>query len=104
MSSRGQIPFVELNGRHIPDSNLAAAALAGHFGVGDNPEGVAEDRVAAAHLARVALENHTIRFGFYWRYTDRFSEFSRLMFPHFRLSALKTFAYEVMFPRSFKSK
>ena len=70
--SKGQIPYIELNGEEIPDSNVILDKLEEYFEV----ERVENDREeAVAHAVTVMLENHTAKAGFYWRYGHNIEEF-----------------------------
>ncbi|TRY79376.1 hypothetical protein TCAL_09824 [Tigriopus californicus] len=65
--SKGQTPFIELNGTEIPDSNLIMKHLTREFDL--QPEGAYSPRdLAMAHSTRIMVENHLAFIGFYWRY------------------------------------
>lgn len=83
-SSKGgekrQIPYIEFNGKHIPDSNVAINFLKEYFKE-RNPKVIFDDislnadQKAIAHMTKQMLENHTCVVGFYWRYGLNMPEF-----------------------------
>jgi glutathione S-transferase len=82
-SKKGQIPFIELNGEQIPDSNVAIKELEAR-GLAKKDEGNTTQQQSIGHLATVALENHTAIAGFYWRYGFHMEEFFvKLVQPFF---------------------
>ena len=66
-SSKGQIPYIELNGEQIPDSNIIIEKLKEKFHVDPEDEIPAAD-LAMGHAATVMVENHTAHIGFHYRY------------------------------------
>jgi len=66
-SSKGQIPYIELNGEQIADSNIVIEKLKEKFQV-DPEKDIPETDVAMAHAATVMVENHTAHIGFHYRY------------------------------------
>ena len=62
--SKGQIPYIELNGQEIPDSNVILDKLEEHFKVSATRD--VKDR-SVSHAITIMLENHTAKVGFYWR-------------------------------------
>lgn len=77
-TATGQIPYVELNGEEMADSNVIISRLRQHFKVGMDSD-LTESERGAAHLATVALENHTAIAGFYWRYGFNMDEFTDIL-------------------------
>lgn len=69
-----QIPYVELNGEHIPDSNVIIEELE-RRGIAAPDALLSPLKKAASHLATVAMENHTSLAGFLWRYGAHMNEF-----------------------------
>ena len=65
--SKGQIPYIELNGEQIPDSNIIINVLKEKFNV-DPDKGVSEGDLAVGHAATMMLEHHTAHVGFHYRY------------------------------------
>jgi len=73
-SSKGQTPYIELNGEQIPDSNVIIEKLKAKFQV--NPEkDIPETDLAMAHAATVMVENHTAHIGFHYRYGHHMENF-----------------------------
>ena len=70
---KGQIPYIELNGEQIPDSNMIINDLESR-GIAASDE-LTETQKAVAHLATVTVENHTAIAGFHWRYGYNMPEF-----------------------------
>ena len=82
-SKKGQIPYIELNGEQIPDSNQIIQELEKRGWVEPDHEPAAE-KAAVFHLAKVAIENHTCIAGFHWRYGYHMEEFfDKLLAPNF---------------------
>eukprot|EP00095_Tigriopus_kingsejongensis_P001050 maker-scaffold397_size184017-snap-gene-0.42 protein:Tk01050 transcript:maker-scaffold397_size184017-snap-gene-0.42-mRNA-1 annotation:"atp-binding domain-containing protein 3" len=67
--NKGQTPYVELNGKQIPDSNLIIKYLKEQFRTNPDSECSESDKVIA-HTTRVMVENHLAFIGFYWRYSQ----------------------------------
>lgn len=81
-SRKGQIPFIELNGEQIPDSNQIITELEKR-GISKADE-LSPSQKAISHLAKVAMENHTCLAGFHWRYGYHMPEFyEKLCEPFF---------------------
>ena len=66
-SSKGQIPYIELNGEQIPDSNIIIEKLKEKFHV-DPEKDIPTADLAVGHAATVMVENHTAHIGFHYRY------------------------------------
>lgn len=58
-SRNGTLPFIELNGEHIPDSDLIEVRLRKHFNVPSLPAGQEAQAVAICRLA----DNHLLKYG-----------------------------------------
>jgi hypothetical protein len=84
MSKKGQIPYIEMNGNQIPDSNLAINFLKDYFKE-TNPKVIEVDsnltpeQSGIAHTTKMMIENHTCLAGFYYRYVLNMAEFFRKM-------------------------
>ena len=62
-----QIPYIELNGESLSDSNLIISKLTEHFGVSlDND--LTGEQSAMSQAATSMLENYTAQTGFHYRY------------------------------------
>ena len=57
---KGQIPYVELNGEQIPDSNVIIKRLAQHFNVQPD-ESLTPEQEALGHTVVRMIENHTCK-------------------------------------------
>lgn len=75
--SKGQTPYIEFNGKEIPDSNLVIKFLQERFPDSDPDKAAGKVDLARAHAVRVMVENHTAFFGFYWRYVFHYPEVRR---------------------------
>ena len=75
-----QIPYIELNGESLSDSNLIISKLTEQFGVSlDND--LTREQLAMSHAATSMVENYTAQTGFHYRYgynMARFVEFLKL--------------------------
>ena len=73
-------PFIELNGKEYPDSNLIMEMLSKKFDV--NPDSILQNgspEAVLSHSIQVMIEHHTVFHGFYWRYCLHQYEFFSLM-------------------------
>lgn len=77
-SSKGQIPFIELNGEEIPDSNIIIRRLKAEFGT-DPDSGCSAEELAMAHAATGMIEHHLAHVGFHYRYGHHMSDFLRVL-------------------------
>lgn len=68
-SKRGQIPFVELNGKEIDDADIIIKQLSLHFNK-DLDEGLTEDQKTQSHAFDSMLNNHTGWIVRWWRYNN----------------------------------
>ena len=57
---KGQIPYIELNGEQIPDSNVIIKRLAQHFNVKPD-ESFNPEQGALGHAVVRMIENHTCK-------------------------------------------
>jgi len=73
LGKKGLIPYIELNGEQIPDSNIIIHELE-RRGI-TAPDDITCSQKAFNHLVRVATENQTILTLFYWRYGFHMDEF-----------------------------
>lgn len=69
-----QIPYVEINGEHIPDSNVIIKELEKR-GIATPDDHLSQEQKAANHVASICIENHTCLAGFLWRYGAHMEEF-----------------------------
>lgn len=91
-SRKGQIPYIELNGEQIADSNCIIHKLEEVFGSGGKE--LSKEQKALAHAITVMVENHTALAGFYWRYGFNMEEFyAKLVEPNFTGKGLFFFRY-----------
>lgn len=65
-SSKGQLPFVELNGEEIADSAVILAKLSQHFGVDPDAQLTKEEK-NLSHALSSMIENHIFWIFTYWR-------------------------------------
>jgi len=80
-----QIPFMELNGEQIPDSNLIMRRLTDVWDIKCDEE-LTEAQKALAHTVSQMLEHHTIQIAFYWRYGHHVQEFEEKLCANFQYS------------------
>jgi len=75
-----QIPYIELNGESLGDSNLIISKLTEQFGVSLEDD-LTGEQLAMSHAATSMVENYTAQTGFHYRYgfnMPRFVEFLKL--------------------------
>jgi len=103
-SKKGQIPYIELNGEQIADSNIIIKELE-QKGI-TKPDEVSDDQKAVNHLAIRTVENHLAWTGFLWRYGFHMPEFyDKLCEPYYGKSrSLYFFKKFQGFIMRFKSK
>merc|ERR1719378_918078 len=65
--SKGQIPYIELNGEQIPDSNIIINVLKEHFGKDPDQLCTSSD-LAVGHAVTGLVEHHLAHVGFHYRY------------------------------------
>jgi len=65
--SKGQIPYIELNGEEIPDSNMIISRLKDHFGK-DPDQSCSSSDIAVGHAVTGLVEHHLAHVGFHYRY------------------------------------
>jgi hypothetical protein len=70
-----QIPYVELNGEEIGDSNIIIERLRKHFYVTIDAD-LSKRDMALTRAFTIMLENHTCVASFYWRYGHNMKEFA----------------------------
>jgi hypothetical protein len=68
-SKKGQLPFVELNGKEIADSDIIIRDLTKHFDK-DLDEGLTTDQKTVSHAFQSMLNNHTSWVVRWWRYNN----------------------------------
>jgi len=68
-SKKGQLPFVELNGREIADSDIIIKELSKHFEK-DLDFGLTEEQKNISHAFESMLNNHTSWVVRWWRYNN----------------------------------
>ena len=93
-SKKGQIPYIEINGEQIPDSNQIIQELEKR-GIAKPDIEINPTQKAVQHLTKVAIENHTCITGFHWRYGFHMNEFyDKLLEPNFDNNwSMKIFRY-----------
>jgi len=65
-SAKGQLPFVELNGEEICDSQVIINKLSQHFGV-ELDANLSKEEKNASHALMSMIENHLCWVYVYWR-------------------------------------
>jgi len=69
-----QIPYIELNGESLSDSNLIISQLTAQFGVSLDNE-LSREQLAMSQAATSMVENYTAQTGFHYRYGHNMSSF-----------------------------
>lgn len=65
-SSKGQLPFIEINGEEVADSAAIIAKLGQHFGV-DADSHLSKEQKNISHALMSMIENHLYWVHVYWR-------------------------------------
>jgi glutathione S-transferase len=73
--SKGQIPYVILNGEEICDSNVIIPKLKDYFKTDRDAAALTPEQRACDHAVMRMLEEHTAQIGFYYRYGLHMDEF-----------------------------
>ena len=102
-SRKGQIPYVELNGEQIPDSNIIIQRLTDHFKTKCDANLTANQR-SIAHAITVMVEHHTAQIGFYWRYGHHNYEFTDKLMENFAEKKASIFFFKYIQPSGLKTK
>ena len=66
-SKKGQLPFIELNGEEIADSDIILKELSNKFGK-NLDDGLTAEQKVQSHAFESMLNNHTSWVVRYWRY------------------------------------
>ncbi|RWS04759.1 hypothetical protein B4U79_04869, partial [Dinothrombium tinctorium] len=103
-SKKGQLPFVELNGNEIADSDIIINELSQHFGKDVN-EGLTEEQRTLSHAFESMLNNHTTWVVRWWRYNnpDEFIKSAQLDIKRVLNSRLPKSLLNFVFKIGFKS-
>lgn len=98
-SKHGQIPFVELNGEQIADSNIIIQTLQKKFDRQD--EGLSAEEQSITRAVAMMIENQTVMSYFYYRYVEdavKFLATWEFIRPMFR------FVISRSFPKEFRKR
>ncbi|RWS24328.1 hypothetical protein B4U80_11646, partial [Leptotrombidium deliense] len=68
-SKKGQLPFIELNGKEIADSDIIINELSEHFSKNVD-EGLTDEQRTVSHAFESMLNNHTTWVVRWWRYNN----------------------------------
>lgn len=68
-SKKGQLPFVELNGKEVADSDIIIRELSEHFNK-NLDEGLTPEQKVSSHAFESMLNNHTSWVVRWWRYNN----------------------------------
>jgi len=102
-SKKGQIPYIELNGEQIADSNIIIPKLKEHFDV--NPDvGLRSEENAIGHAVTMMLENNTAVAGFNWRYGYHNGEFCDKLMENFASRGVSMFFFRYIQPYGIRLK
>jgi len=102
-SKKGQIPYIELNGEQIADSNIIIPKLKEHFNV--NPDAkLSSEENAIAHAVATMLENHTAAAGFHWRYGYNNGEFCDKLMENYASQSVSMFFFRHIQPYGIRLK
>lgn len=103
-SKKGQLPFVELNGREIADSDIIVKELSQHFNK-DLDANLTAEQKTVSHAMESMLNNHTSWVVRWWRYNNptEFLKASQMDMKKTLNSRLPNSLLNVLFRIGFKS-
>ena len=103
-SKKGQLPFIELNGQEIADSDIIIRELATKFEK-NLDEGLTVEQRTISHALQSMLNNHTSWVVRWWRYNnpDEFIKAAELDIKRTLNSRLPTSVLNLLFKWGFKS-
>jgi len=103
-SKKGQLPFVELNGREIADSDIIVKELSQHFNK-DLDANLSAEQKTVSHAMESMLNNHTSWVVRWWRYNNpaEFLKASQMDMKRTLNSRLPNSLLNVLFRIGFKS-
>uniref|UniRef100_T1IR42 Failed axon connections n=1 Tax=Strigamia maritima TaxID=126957 RepID=T1IR42_STRMM len=104
-SKKGQLPFVELNGDEIADSDLIIKQLGQHFNK-DLDEGLTTAQRSVSHAYISMLDHHTGWVYRWWRYNNpsKFLKATKLNVQHMMNSKIPSAILNFAFKLKFKGK
>lgn len=99
-----QIPYIELNGEEIPDSNIIIEKLSQKFDQHLSDQHLSDQQMALAHALTIMVEHHTTQIGFYWRYGHRNAEFAAKLTQNFAEKKVSMFFFKHIQPYGLRLK
>jgi len=94
---KGQVPYIELNGEQIPDSNHIIQELE-RRGIAAADD-ITTEQTAINHVVKVTVENHTALTSFYWRYGFNMEElYEKLCIPYWPTGKFGLFMFKQFQP------
>lgn len=102
-SKKGQIPYIELNGVQIPDSNIIIQDLTQKFNLSLDQGLSAQDK-AISHAVTLMVESNLAQIGFYWRYGHHNEEFTEKMMENFMDRKVSMFFFRKVQPAGIRFK
>jgi glutathione S-transferase len=104
-STKGQLPFVELNGEEIGDSSVIISKLSQYFGVDPDAQLTKEER-NVSHALISMIENHLCWVYVYWRskYPDSMIKGCKLSLQHALGSRIPNAVLNVVFKLTYSRK
>jgi len=99
-----QIPYIELNGENVPDSNMIIARLSDKFKGLQADQQLSTQQRAISHAITVMVEHHTAQIGFYWRYGHHNAEFAEKLTQNFAEKKVSMFFFKNIQPYGLRAK
>jgi len=97
MSAKGQIPYIELNGEEIADSNIIITTLKKYFNKDPESELSAEEQ-GISHLTASSIENYLAHTGFLYRYAYKMQDFMEFLEFDIHFPGLTSYIFKYLLP------